>query len=490
VKEHRGAQPAPEHVHEGLDIIDLAKARDYAGFVVRSVRRHPWAAAGTLVAVMAMTLLGLVISPRTYHVEAQLLAQRNLVMPALGNPGRNVPQEADAPTRAAPETVLRRDNLISLVKQTSLLERWDGTRAPLIKARDAVVRLFTGAPTAEERMEMVIEMLEEQLYVVAGDGTVTIGIDWPDPHLAFHLVETAQENFLDARHAAEISSIAEAIAILERHASEVQLSVDAALEEIKRLEPTHAERAALIGTSTFRPPKPKEPSPQDSEFSQLKTLLEGKRQAIRDLEAFRSRRLAELKRELEKEKQVYTDAYPNVAQLKESIAAMATDSPQLAELRRDEQELAAAYTRAGRDRPPERENEIRIATPQKLIEARRVLSSGSDASAEQYAYAKARLRFAMSNYDSLIERLDAARIELDTAQASFKYRYSSIRPAEFPKRMAKPKVPVVIAFGLFMGLILAALVAALLDLRSRRLVERWQVERLLGLPVLGEIPHS
>ena|SRR5450631_2301597 len=54
--------------------------------------------------------------------------------------------------------------------------------------------------------------------------------------------------------------------------------------------------------------------------------------------------------------------------------------------------------------------------------------------------------------------------------------------------MAKPEVPVVIAFGFFRGLMLAALVAALLDLRSRRLIERSQVERMLGLPVLRELP--
>ena len=186
---------------------------------------------------------------------------------------------------------------------------------------------------------------------------------------------------------------------------------------------------------------------------------------------------------------MYADAHPTVARLKDSIAAMTADSPQLAELRREEHELAAEYSQAGGDKPQERENEVRLAAPQ-MSEARRVLSTGSDASAEQYAYAKARLRFAMNNYDSLIERLDAARIELDTARAAFKYRYSTIRPAELPKHVAKPKVPVVVTAGILAGFLLAALVAALVDLRSRRLVERWQVERTLGLPVLGEMHRT
>jgi uncharacterized protein involved in exopolysaccharide biosynthesis len=479
-------EPTDEPTGEAVELIDLKKLRDYVLFIVHAVRRHPRVAGGTFVLVVCLTLLELALFPRYYHVEAELLAQRNLMMPALGNPGRNVPTDADAPTRAAPETVRRRDNLISLMKQTNLLERWDQTKAPVIKFRDWLVRLVA-PPTEEERQDELIEMLEKRLYVFAGEGTVTIAIDWPDAQLAFQLVETAQQNFLDARHAAEVSSIAEAISILERHAAEVQQSIDLAMEEIKRVEPAHSVRAVPLGAARAR--KPAEQSAQPSEASQLKALLDGKRRAIRDLEAFRTRRLTELKDELDKQKQVYADAHPTVARLKDSIAAMSADSPQLAELRREEHELAAEYAQAGGDKPPERENEVRLAAPQ-MSEARRVLSAGSDASAEQYAYAKARLRFAMNNYDSLIERLDAARIELDTARAAFKYRYSTIRPAELPKKVAKPKLPVVIAAGVIAGAFLAALMAALVDFRSRRLVEKWQVERMLGLDVLGEMPPS
>ena len=467
---------------EALELIDLKKLRDYAFFVLHSVRRHPYVALGTFAGVVLLALVLLAVFPRYYHVEAELLAQRNLMMPALGNPGRVVPADADAPTRAAPETVRRRDNLVSLVRQTNLLERWEQTKAPVIRLRDWVVKLVSPI-TEEEKQEELIEMLEKRLYVFAGEGTVTIAIDWPDAQLAFQLVETAQQNFLDARHAAEVSSIAEAISILERHAAEVQQSIDAAMEELKRVEPAHLRTAS----SAPRPAKPKDANAEPSEVSQLKALLDGKRRAIHDLEAFRTRRLTELKEDLDKQKQVYADAHPTVVRLKESINAMTADSPQLAELRREEHELAAEYAQAGGEKAPQRENDAR--TVPQISEARRALSAGVDASAEQYAYAKARLRFAMNNYDSLIDRLDAARIELDTARAAFKYRYSTIRPAELPKHVAKPKVPVVIAAGIFAALVLAALVSALVDLKSKKLVERWQVERMLGLGVLGELPR-
>jgi hypothetical protein len=45
----------------------------------------------------------------------------------------------------------------------------------------------------------------------------------------------------------------------------------------------------------------------------------------------------------------------------------------------------------------------------------------------------------------------------------------------------------VIAGGLLGGLLLALFVASALDARSGRLEERWQVERGLGVRVVGEL---
>jgi uncharacterized protein involved in exopolysaccharide biosynthesis len=95
----------------------------------------------------------------------------------------------------------------------------------------------------------------------------------------------------------------------------------------------------------------------------------------------------------------------------------------------------------------------------------------------------------MEKYDTLLDRINSARIELDTARAAFKYRYSVIRPPQLPKRPEKPKVPLVIAAGVLAAMTLAVLAAALSDLRSGRILEPWQVERALELEVLGQVPR-
>ncbi len=105
---------------------------------------------GGVVAFTALLTLGatgalLLVLPRTYHVDAQLLTQRNTVMPALGNPGRTVPTDANVPTRAAAETVLRHDNLLSLMKQTDLLNRWERDRSPVLRLKDWVVKLVASS---------------------------------------------------------------------------------------------------------------------------------------------------------------------------------------------------------------------------------------------------------------------------------------------------------------------------------------------------------
>ena len=125
---------------ESEPLVDVKQLLNYGAFIARSVRRHKLLAAATIVLVIGLTCTAAVLLPRTYFVQTKLFAQRNAVMAALSNPGRAVPWDADAPTRAAAETVLRRDNLISLITQTDLIKEWDRRRKPILKFKDWVMR--------------------------------------------------------------------------------------------------------------------------------------------------------------------------------------------------------------------------------------------------------------------------------------------------------------------------------------------------------------
>ena len=83
--------------------------------------------------------------------------------------------------------------------------------------------------------------------------------------------------------------------------------------------------------------------------------------------------------------------------------------------------------------------------------------------------------------------MEGAQIELDTARAAFKYRDNILRPAQVPKRAEKPDVPLALTGGALSGLLMALLVCVLRDGARGRLVERWQIERWLQLPVIAEV---
>jgi hypothetical protein len=102
-------------------------------------------------------------------------------------------------------------------------------------------------------------------------------------------------------------------------------------------------------------------------------------------------------------------------------------------------------------------------------------------------YARGQLRDAMDKYAALRTQIQTAQIDLETAQAAFKYRYSVVTPAHLPRSPTKPNVPLVLLAALVAATLCAFLFAVLVDVRKGRLLERWQIERLLDRPILGEI---
>jgi capsular polysaccharide biosynthesis protein len=100
-------------------------------------------------------------------------------------------------------------------------------------------------------------------------------------------------------------------------------------------------------------------------------------------------------------------------------------------------------------------------------------------------FASVRFRLELNQLESVLERIDGARIEMAVSQAAFKYRYTIVRPAEVPRRPSRPNLQAIIAAGAFGSLLLAVVAAVTRDLLSNRILEAWQIERQLGLPILG-----
>jgi len=475
---------------QSADLFDVAAIKDYAGFVLRGVRRHRLLAACTFILAATVCVSGALVYPKTYHVQTKILAQRNQVLASLGNPRRSVPFDADAPTRAARETVLRRDNLVSLVRQTNLVDRWASTRTPLFRLKDTIMDFVRGPLTEDEKLDSMVGMLEKKIQVSIDTTSVTIAIQFRDPQLAYQLIEAAQRNFLETQHVAEVSTISEAISILEVHASQAHDAVDAALSEVVSTRDARrgggkAVAPASAAVQVVSRPRVA-PLVNDAELTQLRFLIRAKRRAVQDLEAFRSRRLSELNAQLAEQKVQYSDQHPVVQETQQRIAAMQVESPQVAALKHDEQELLADYTKAGGTDPMAL---VEPTPPRTLRRLETSLQAPDLAPIDdpEVAFSEGQLRTAQARYDDLVMRIDGARIELDTARAAFKYRYSVLNPAQLPKEPIKPNVPLLLLTGLALSAVAGLLVGAARDLWRGRIVEAWQIERGLGLEVLAEV---
>jgi uncharacterized protein involved in exopolysaccharide biosynthesis len=460
----------------GSDIFARGRIREYLSFLVGAVRRRRFLVAGVFLSIVASVVAVLAALPRTYHVETRLLAQRSPVLAMRGD-GTDV-----VPTRGAVELIHRRENLVALVQATDLVRHWDEHRAPAQRLIDAVRRLAVREDDDQEQIDSMVEQLEKRLAVTVGDGTVTIAIDWPDAQMARRLVDVAQQSFLDARRAREITALSESLAILRSHADGLRREVDdavTAMDDLRagRLRP-NAEGA---GTTTSTPNTRHLAEPRlDAE--QVQIALVAKERALDDLETFRRHRLSELHARFAEQRAMYTDNHPTITDLRAAIAALSAPSPQLKALRGEVaslrlQERSLRATAGG----------VAVASGQAHGESLLFDQGLRDDRDLATVYTRSRLRDAMDKLAASRDRAEAAQIDLETAQIAFKYRYSVITPTKLPKSPVKPKAPIVLAAAILAAGLAAVLLAVLADVRAGRIEEQWQIERLLDQPLLAEI---
>jgi uncharacterized protein involved in exopolysaccharide biosynthesis len=499
-------------------VINYRALRNWVVFAVRSIGRHRRLVLGAAAATLLLALIAVLVLPKQYHVSTTLLAQKNFV---LALPGEE--HNGRSPTSAAVETILRRDNLEAIVRETNLVEEFPQRRAPLLKLKDLLTAPLQKSMTEAERVDAFVKYLQKQLKVYTDDatGTVTIEIFWPDPQMAYRLVDAAKRGFLEARHVQETSTIAEQASILEGHAAELTHDIDLAVADIqalrskKRLDkdspappskPQESEAPPRRAMARAPAPEAEAPKPVDENLlrrrSELSVMIEAKRRAVTELEEFRRKRIAELQSELESRRASYTEVHPAIVDLKHAIQAASKESPQVSKLRGDLKQLEGEFATLGGGKAADPD----VPTPRvgsggtwtSTGAARHKLSGDviriEQGSAEErdpeIEYARSKLKFSITAYQQLEEKIQRARIDLDTAEAAFKYRYTVVAPPEVPRGPISPKVPLVLIAAAVCGLLVGLLGAVALDLRRGILQESWQVEQFLTLPVLGSVEAS
>jgi len=450
---------------------------DYASLFITCLRRRAIAAVLLAVLGVAATLLAVNAMPRTYRVDVVVLVQGDYLFAPLTTGST----DKMTTTKGVAEVILRRANLISLVRQTKLVERWKATRDPLFRLKDALLAHFRPPPSDDELVESLAYLLEHRLVAMSDERTVTIEVSWRDPDSAYQLAAAALESFLESRQLAETSAITDTVSILEAHVAQAREQVQTAVAAAELSRPKTPRRSPATPASVNAPAVNVKPG-ISVETLRLKGLLEAKRRAIQDIEQLRSRRLAELQAQYEEQKAVFAESHPHLVNLRESMQALSQDSTQLAELRREAEELETLYAASGGD--PTSDGDRRAdnsPTPPMILRELPTRDPREELDRQQ-------LSNATNKYNALVDRLNSARLTLDTARGSFKYRYLVLRPPLFPVLAISPKTVPLVAGGVIASLLAGVVVALGLELRKGLIIQPWQVERLGGVRLIGAVP--
>jgi hypothetical protein len=492
-----GRDASDEDEPEG---IDFERVREMVGFVFRAPRRRPKVAAMTLVTVAALGLTVAATMPRTYSAQVKLLGQRSSTIRMLSS-SNPMMDSVDNPTKNVAAMIMRRDNVVALVNDANLVQRFAETRPPPLKLKDRAMAQLFGPPSDEDRRLTMVYTLEKNLDVVTDDSasTVVITVDWANPQIAYDLVMLVQKNFLEARYDSDVAVINDSIAVLEEHAKTELAHVDVELDAYQKLVAARTVKTAVVpaiaARGFLRAARPAAGAPSSEPVDpDLTKALEEKRVQIRALEEARQHTLETLRQQLVQAQLTLTPMHPSVIALQQKVETMSQPLPELAQLRNEERSLMAQIAparaaAAASVAPPTTPALPFLGTP--AVDAGAAALGTLPAVALErdgpLQLAQSKLAGAIRAYEEAMARIDAAKVELDITEAAYKHRYTVVTPAELPKKPKKATARLVGAASVLGAALLAVLLAAGLDLLAGLILESWQVRRGLKLEVLGEL---
>lgn len=439
----------PGDPDESDRLFDVEQLRESVAWVVQSVRARWRAAVVALGLGLAAVIAVVMLWPKTYEADGRLLMQRNELMASLVNPGRTIPREAESPTLAAREIVLGRENIVKVMEATNLLEEWDRTRNPLLRAKDALLRPFRNAPTEDDRIDALAGLIEDRLQIgTSEEGAVSFFIRWPDAQMAYRLVDESMKSFLEYRRMIETAAVTESIAILDKSVAELEAQITETVSQLPRRSGAR--------TSPRRPVQgPSGPAAKTVvQLSRLRSELEARQQDIARMTGIRSQQLSEAQGRLTAALTIYTEGHPTVVGLRQTVAQLSRDSPELAaalvEVRELERQYDALSVTVGAAEAQSRAGAIGNDYVPAAIDPLGLVTLGDGSEPVSL-----RLRVEMAQLAAVRERANAARAELSSAQAGFKYRYNVTRPPRVPRQPAGPNVTAIILVGAIASLLLA-----------------------------------
>src|SRR5262249_4784657 len=130
--------------------------RERIAEAARSAKRRKGLSFVVVMICGALTVLGAIFAPRNYEVEARVLVQRTQALTGAQAQQLSA-EEMHNINKEYEEQVLAHDNIIAIVRQKALVDRWDDMRQPHRRLLDKINHKLGKPPaTDDEKFEALV----------------------------------------------------------------------------------------------------------------------------------------------------------------------------------------------------------------------------------------------------------------------------------------------------------------------------------------------
>lgn len=425
-----------------------------------------WWIAGPFLALSLATIAAAFALPTLYRSTASLLVQsQDLPASIVEAPTAGSIEQRIARIR---ERVLSRGDLIRLIEQNNLYteERQSMPLSEVVKKmRDATT---IGAQTND-------------LGGQAGGGPDTIAIDisfdYSDPGSAQTVLQSYVNDFLtqDTEDVAEQARLS--VRFLEDQANKLRSQISTIENQLTSLKARNGAALATVGA-----PQQVDLGSYSSQIASLETqnrqlLSQAGRAPQKDPQ------LASAEAAVAAAEALYNDSHPDVQTARERLRAvrqMVRTNPAADDTAMIRSQIAANNNAIA---------SLQAARSAALARSQMAMAGSARAPAilEQAMQLENQVSGLREQYKAVAEDLSKAQIGARLANEQRAERLSLVEPPSLPDTPYSPNRPLLIAGGMFLGLVIGILLAFAIEFIRRPLRSPSQIEGL-GLPVLGVVP--
>ncbi len=447
-------------------LFDAGELSDWGGYLLGSLRRRVLVA---LVAGLATLALGasFALSRSEEHLAEARLSS---VSADPSYTAEGVPA-ADPLALATVDRVTSHEQLVDLTRTLSLDVSWTAGRRGLFRLTDELrAKLSAGGPTDQNTARILAKRIEAKV-----EGTsVSFAVRWPDPAVATQIVARLQQDFLAARQDAELGPAKQRLAAMEANVLAAQGRVDDGAVQVQSASDKKrqgAKAATVRGVQAegrFR-------DMPDAALVALRQQILDVRRSIEEREAQRRSRLTQLQALAVEQRASFGPRHPSLLDTLDRISSSEGGEREVARLRKEETALVSRFVAAG-GREAELSLDVKNVWPVELDEKN-----------EELLLARAGLSASLEELGRARNELSEASTSAAALEGGLSRRVAVVQAAAPSAEKAGAGLLVLLAGALLASLVAALAASIAAELLGNRVVESWQVERLLGVPVLATV---